>query len=67
MVPPQLTNLIHIFDCNSTGSYSVTYGPPITPPAATTLAALNVTPTNATLNAIINPEGANTEFISSGA
>ena len=28
MVPPQLNNLIHIFDCNSTGSYTVTYGPP---------------------------------------
>jgi hypothetical protein len=58
MAPPQPTNLLHIFDCNSTGSYTVTYGLPVTPPAATTLAAGNVTPTNATLNATVNPEGA---------
>jgi hypothetical protein len=62
LVPPQLTNLIHIFDCNSTGSYTVTYGPPITPPSVTTLATLNVTPTNATLVGIVNPQSGSTEY-----
>jgi hypothetical protein len=62
MYPPQLNNLIHIFDCNSTGSYTVTYGLPVTPPEATTLAAQNVTPTNATLTGVINPEGGVTEY-----
>jgi hypothetical protein len=62
LVPPQLTNLIHIFDCNSTGSYAVTYGAPITAPAATTLAAENVTSTNASLVATVNPESGSTEY-----
>ncbi len=26
MVPPQLANLVHIFDCESTGSYIINYG-----------------------------------------
>jgi hypothetical protein len=62
LVPPQLTNLIHLFDCNSTGSYTVTYGSPIAAPAATTLAAQNVTPTNASLVGVINPESGSTEY-----
>jgi len=61
MVPPQLNNLIHIFDCNSTGSYSVTFGSPVAAPVATTLAAQNVTQTNATLTGVVNPESATTE------
>ena len=62
MVPPQLNNLIHIFDCNSTGSYTVSYGAPFAPPAVTTLAAQNINSTNATLVGLVNPEGAATEF-----
>jgi hypothetical protein len=61
MVPPKPYNLIHLFDYNSTGTYTVTYGLPIVPPAATTLAALNVTPTNAELNAAVDPNGASTQ------
>ena len=61
MVPPKPNNLIHIFDYNSTGSYTVTYGLPITLPSATTLAAVDITPTNATLNALVNPNGASTD------
>jgi hypothetical protein len=61
MVPPQLNNLIHIFDCNSTGSYTVSYGSPFAPPAATTLAAQNVTSTNATLMGTVNPGGVATK------
>src|ERR1019366_3722675 len=61
MVPPKLNNLIHIFDYNSTGSYTVTYGLPILPPSVTTLDALDITPTNTVLNAIVNPNGADTE------
>ena len=59
--PPKPDNLIHIFDYNSTGSYTITYGLPITLPSATTLAAVDITPTNATLNALVNPNGAITE------
>jgi hypothetical protein len=62
MYPPQLQNLIHIFDCNSTGSYTLTYGLPVTSPEATTLAAQNVTPTNATLVGVVNPESGNTQY-----
>jgi hypothetical protein len=62
MYPPELHNLIHIFDCNSTGSYTVTYGPPMSAPEATTLAAENVTPTNATLLGVVNPESGTTEY-----
>jgi hypothetical protein len=61
MVPPKPDNLIHIFDYNSTGSYTITYGLPITLPNATTLNAVNITATNATLNALVNPNGAITE------
>ena len=61
MVPAKPDNLIHIFDYNSTGSYTVTYGLPITPPDATTLNAVNITATNATLNALVNPDGATTQ------
>ncbi|HZQ46487.1 MAG TPA: hypothetical protein VFC07_05715, partial [Verrucomicrobiae bacterium] len=62
MVPAKPDNLIHIFDYNSTGSYTVTYGLPATLPAVTTLAAVNVSSTNASLNATINPDGAITEY-----
>jgi hypothetical protein len=62
MVPPQPTSLVHIFDCNSTGAYTVTYGAPVTAPLATTLAAEDVTPTNLTLVGIVNPESATTEY-----
>ena len=61
MVPPQTNNLIHIFDYNPTNSYTVTYGLPILAPSATTLIATDITPTNATLNALVNPNGANTD------
>ena len=61
MVPPKPDNLIHIFDHDSTGSYTVTYGLPVLAPEATTLSALNITPTNATFNGLINPDGANTQ------
>jgi hypothetical protein len=60
LVPSQPNNLIHIFDYNSTGSYTVTYGLPIIAPSVTTLAASDITATNATLNAIVNPDGAST-------
>ncbi|MDB6065752.1 MAG: delta-60 repeat domain protein [Pedosphaera sp.] len=60
MVPPKPNNLIHIFDYNSTGSYTITYGLPIVPPAVSTLNALNITPTTASLNALVNPNGADT-------
>ncbi len=62
MLPSKPNNLIHIFDYNSTGSYTVTYGLSVTLPTATTLAAVNITSTNATLNATINPDGAITEY-----
>ena len=61
MVPPKPNNLIHIFDYNSTGTYTVTYGLPVLAPTVTTLNALSITPTNATLNAQINPNGADTD------
>jgi len=61
MIPAKPNNLIHIFDYNSTGSYTVTYGRPVLAPMVTTLNALSITPTNATLNAQINPNGADTD------
>jgi hypothetical protein len=61
MVPAKPDNLIHIFDYNSTGSYTITYGLPITVPSVATLGAVNITPTNATLNALVNPNGAGTD------
>jgi hypothetical protein len=61
MLPPKLNNLIHILDYDSTGSYTVTYGLPVLMPTVTTLNALNITPTNATLNAVVNPNGASTD------
>jgi hypothetical protein len=60
MIPPKPNALIHIFDYNSTGSYTVTYGQPVLAPSVTTLAAV-LTPTNGTLNALINPNGAATD------
>ena len=61
MVPPQPNNLIHIFDHDSSGSYIVTYGLPITAPTAASGVATGVTPTNAILNAIVDPNGADTQ------
>ena len=37
MLPPQPQNLVHLFDYNSTGSYTITYGPMVTAPPVTTL------------------------------
>jgi hypothetical protein len=61
MVPPQPSNLIHIFDYNSTGIYTITYGLPVTAPGATTTAALEITPTSALLTGTVTPNGATTE------
>jgi hypothetical protein len=60
MIPPQPQNLIHLFDYNSTGSYTITYNPPPTAPAVTTLAAVIATATSETLNAQVDPNGADT-------
>lgn len=61
MVPPQNNNLIHLFDYNSTGSYTITYGLPVVAPAAVTAAPVNVVPASATLNALVDPNGAGTQ------
>jgi hypothetical protein len=45
------------FDNGSIGGWSLTFYLLATPPAVTTLAATAVTPTNATLNASVNPNG----------
>lgn len=62
MAPPKPYNLIHIFDYNSTGSYTVMYGQPITAPYVATLTALNITSSNAELNAVVCPNGAATQI-----
>jgi len=61
MVPPQSRNLIHLFDYSHGGTnyYTVTYGLPPAPPEATTLLAVLNTALSATLNAQVNPGGAN--------
>jgi hypothetical protein len=60
MVPPQLTNLVHIFDYNSTGSYTLTYGSSTaeTAPTVITLAASDITGVSALLNASVTPNNA---------
>jgi len=60
MLPPQPQNLVHIFDYNSTGSYTVTYGPMVTPPTVTTLQGVSTNPAVATLNCLVNPNNGNT-------
>ena len=62
MVPAKPNNLVHIFDYNSTGSYTITYGLPVVAPSVTTLNALDITPTNATLEALVNPNGGVTQI-----
>ena len=61
MVPAKPNNLIHIFDYNSTGSYTITYGLPPVLPTVTTLAAVNLSPTSATLQSLVNPGNAATQ------
>jgi hypothetical protein len=61
MVPAKPNNLIHIFDYNSTGSYTITYALPPVLPTVTTLSAENVTPTNAILQSLVNPGNAVTQ------
>jgi len=60
MLPPQPRNLVHIFDYNSTGSYTLAYGPMVTPPAVTTLQGVSTNPALATLNCLVNPDNGNT-------
>jgi hypothetical protein len=55
MLPPQPQNLVHIFDYNSTGSYTITYGPVVTVPSVTTLQGVSTNPGVATLNCLVNP------------
>jgi hypothetical protein len=56
MLPPQPQNRVHLFDYNSTGSYTITYGPMVTAPAVTTLTGVATNPVSATLNALVNPD-----------
>jgi hypothetical protein len=60
MLPPQPQNLVHLFDYNSTGSYTITYGPMVTAPTVTTLAAVGTNSVSATLNALVNPDNGDT-------
>jgi hypothetical protein len=60
MLPPQLQNLVHLFDYNSTGSYTITYGPTVTAPTVTTLAGVATNSVSATLNALVNPNNGST-------
>ncbi|HEY1787893.1 MAG TPA: immunoglobulin domain-containing protein [Verrucomicrobiae bacterium] len=60
LVPPQTNYLIHIFDDNPTGAYTVTYGQPVGEPTNYTLAATQITPTTAVLNADVYPNGGDT-------
>jgi hypothetical protein len=55
MVPPQPQSLVHLFDYNSTGSYTITYGPMVTVPTVATLAGVATNSVSATLNALVNP------------
>ena len=67
MLPPQPQALVHLFDYDSTGSYTITYGAAVTVPAVTTLAGLATNPVSATLNALVNPDnGATTVFFEYG-
>jgi hypothetical protein len=68
MVPPKPNNLIHIFDYDSSGSYTITYGQQVTAPSVTTLAGVATNATSATLNALVNPNNAvTTVFFEWGA
>ena len=60
MVPPQNQNLIHIFDNNPGGTYTINYHVPPKPPTATTLNPIVVTAFKATLQGQVNPDGAAT-------
>ena len=60
MVPPQNQNLIHIFDNNPGGTYTINYHVPPKPPTATTLNPIVVTAFKATLQGQVNPDGATT-------
>jgi hypothetical protein len=60
MLPPQTQNLVHIFDYDSTGSYTITYGPTVTVPTVTTLEGVTTNPAFATLNCLVNPNNGNT-------
>jgi hypothetical protein len=60
MLPPQPRNLVHLFDYNSTGSYTITYGAMVTPPTVTTLQGVSTNPGFATLNCLVNPNNGNT-------
>ncbi len=60
MAPPQAQNLVHLFDYNSTGSYTLTFGPAVTAPAVTTLQGVSTNPAWATLNCLVNPNNGNT-------
>jgi len=55
MLPPQPQNKVHLFDYNSTGSYTITYGAMVTAPSVTTLAGVATNSVSATLNALVNP------------
>jgi transcriptional regulator with XRE-family HTH domain len=59
--------LVHLFDYNSTGSYTITYGPAVTAPTVTTLAGVATNSVSATLNALVNPNnGATTVYFEWG-
>jgi len=60
MLPPQSQALVHLFDYNSTGSYTITYGSAVTAPTVTTLAAVATNSVSATLNALVNPDNGDT-------
>jgi hypothetical protein len=60
MIPPQPQNLVHLFDYDSTGSYTITYGPMVTAPTVTTLQGVSTNPGSATLNCLVNPNNGTT-------
>ncbi len=60
MLPPQPQALVHLFDYNATGTYTITYGPNITPPLVTTLEGISTNPANATLNCLVEPNNGQT-------
>jgi hypothetical protein len=55
MLPPQPQALVHLFDYNSTGSYTITYGPAVAAPTVITLTGIATNSVSATLNALVNP------------
>ncbi len=62
--PSYTENFLRIFDYDSPGAYTVTYGPlaapAVQPPVAVTLAASRITAEDATLNGDVIPQGAPT-------